>query len=175
MSALKSIHSLLYGCNTFLLKMSKYISLTFVAAMTFVVLLQVVFRYVLNNALPWSEELARYLMVWMTFLTIPAASRYGQHAALTIISDRIGGIYLKALKLLLFLSTIAVLFFALKHSYQFTLNGTKIMATSLPIRKAWSYGIMPVGFFMTLLIYIELTIETLIGQEHPQKVVAESL
>jgi len=33
--------------------------------MVIVILLQVFFRYVLNNALPWPDELARFLMLWM--------------------------------------------------------------------------------------------------------------
>ena len=29
---------------------------------------QVLFRYLLNNSLNWTEELAKYLFVWMTFI-----------------------------------------------------------------------------------------------------------
>lgn len=36
--------------------------------MTLVVAVQVFFRYGLNNSLFWSEELARFLLVWLTFL-----------------------------------------------------------------------------------------------------------
>ena len=32
-----------------------------------VMFFQVVFRYVFNNSITWSEELIRYLFVWMTF------------------------------------------------------------------------------------------------------------
>jgi TRAP-type C4-dicarboxylate transport system permease small subunit len=35
--------------------------------MTLTIILQVLCRYVLKNPLPWTEELARYLMVWMAF------------------------------------------------------------------------------------------------------------
>jgi TRAP-type C4-dicarboxylate transport system permease small subunit len=36
--------------------------------MTVVIILQVVCRYVLKNPLAWTEELARYLMIWMAFI-----------------------------------------------------------------------------------------------------------
>ncbi len=35
--------------------------------MAIVVAVQVFFRYVLNQSLFWSEELARFLLVWLTF------------------------------------------------------------------------------------------------------------
>jgi TRAP-type C4-dicarboxylate transport system permease small subunit len=39
-----------------------------VAVMTVVVFLQVLYRYVLTQPLYWSEELARYLFVWLSIL-----------------------------------------------------------------------------------------------------------
>jgi len=38
------------------------------AVMTIAVLLQVLFRYVLTQPLHWSEELARYLFVWISMI-----------------------------------------------------------------------------------------------------------
>ncbi len=42
-------------------------------AMTMVVAVQVFCRYVLNHSLFWSEELARFLLVWLTFLGASSA------------------------------------------------------------------------------------------------------
>ena len=39
-----------------------------VAVMSTVVFLQVVFRYVFNSPIEWSEETARILFVWITLL-----------------------------------------------------------------------------------------------------------
>ncbi len=36
--------------------------------MVIVVFLQVIFRFIVKSAIPWSEELARYLLVWISFL-----------------------------------------------------------------------------------------------------------
>ncbi len=36
--------------------------------MSFVIILQVIMRFVFHNSLAWSEELARYLFVWITYL-----------------------------------------------------------------------------------------------------------
>jgi len=53
------------------------------------VLAQVVFRYVFNAPLTWSEELARYLFIWCAFLGWTIASRRGSHLAMTFVVDRL--------------------------------------------------------------------------------------
>jgi TRAP-type transport system small permease protein len=52
------------------------------------VLVQVVFRYAFNNPLTWSEELARYLLIWCAFLGWIIATRNGSHLAMTFAVDR---------------------------------------------------------------------------------------
>jgi len=44
-----------------------------------VVFAQVFFRYVVQYSLPWTEEIARYIMVWITFLGAALAVERGAH------------------------------------------------------------------------------------------------
>jgi len=48
-------------------------------AMIVVVFLQVFFRYVVHYSLPWSEELARYLMTWVVFVGASMGAKEGVH------------------------------------------------------------------------------------------------
>jgi TRAP-type C4-dicarboxylate transport system permease small subunit len=52
-----------------------------------VVLLQVFMRYVLGSPLVWSEELARYLFVWVSFIGWVFATRSGSHIRIGAIFD----------------------------------------------------------------------------------------
>ncbi|MBS0125608.1 TRAP transporter small permease [Thetidibacter halocola] len=56
-----------------------------IGLMVVCILLQVFMRYVLNNALPWPEEAARFLMLWMTGLIAPSAYRRGGFVAIDMI------------------------------------------------------------------------------------------
>jgi len=49
--------------------------------MTSVVIIGVYYRYVLNDALPWPEELARYSQIWLTWIGGGLALRRGSHIA----------------------------------------------------------------------------------------------
>jgi TRAP-type C4-dicarboxylate transport system permease small subunit len=51
------------------------------AAIVVVVFSQVVSRFVFNAPFSWSEELARYLQVWLILLTSAAVLRKGLHLA----------------------------------------------------------------------------------------------
>jgi TRAP-type transport system small permease protein len=57
--------------------------------MTAVLLLQVFARYVARVSIPWTEEVARYLLVLMTFTGAALALRDRQHIAITILLDRL--------------------------------------------------------------------------------------
>ena len=57
-------------------------------AMSVVVAIQVFCRYVLNYSLFWSEELARYLLVWLTFLGASVAYRRNLHPGIDIVYAR---------------------------------------------------------------------------------------
>ncbi len=55
------------------------ISAGMLVLMVIAIFLQVVFRDLVKSAIPWSEELARYLMVWISFLGASIAVRRKGH------------------------------------------------------------------------------------------------
>jgi len=50
---------------------------------------QVLFRYVFQLSLAWTEELARYFFMWMASLSIAYAFKTKSHFALTFMTDRL--------------------------------------------------------------------------------------
>ena len=44
-----------------------YCCAVMLAVMSVVVFMQVVFRFLIKSSLPWSEELSRYLLVYITY------------------------------------------------------------------------------------------------------------
>ena len=60
------------------------------SVLVLVVFFQVIARYVFNQPPAWSEELARYLQVWVIFLASPLCIRKGSHLAVDYFSHRLG-------------------------------------------------------------------------------------
>ncbi len=61
---------------------------TILVALVAVTFSQVVFRYVLEASLSWSEELARFLLMWLAALSTAYAMKTGAHFALHFVVDR---------------------------------------------------------------------------------------
>jgi TRAP-type C4-dicarboxylate transport system permease small subunit len=72
--------------NETLLRVGRAAGIFAVALMVIAILIQVFCRYVLNNALPWPDEAARFCMLWMTGLMAPTAFRRGGFVAIDMIN-----------------------------------------------------------------------------------------
>lgn len=61
----------------------------FVAYFVFATALQVFARLVLKVSMPWTEETARYTLIWMTFLGSSFAAKRGTHIRVDILETSI--------------------------------------------------------------------------------------
>ena len=145
----------------------KWVLFIVTGAMTLIVLLGVFFRYVLEAPLPWSEELARYLMVWGASLGAFVAFKEGSHVGVTIIMDRLHGqtaiVLTRAAQFIvaLFMAIVMVEGFALVYQ----IRGQTSAAMEIPM--GWAYLAIPVG---CLLILLEALIMIFIkGDQNPEK------
>jgi len=68
--------------NEVALRIGRGVAILAIALMVLVILVQVLFRYALNNPLPWPDEAARFAMLWMTGLIAPTAYRRGGFVAI---------------------------------------------------------------------------------------------
>ena len=71
--------------NTVVLAIGKVIAIVALAVMVSLILGQVFFRYVLNDAPNWTEEGARFGMLWMTGLMAPLAYRMGGFVSIDMV------------------------------------------------------------------------------------------
>ncbi len=56
-----------------------YLCCIMMFALSIILIVQVFFRYCLGQSLTWSEELARYLFVWLVYLGIPYGCQMMRH------------------------------------------------------------------------------------------------
>ncbi len=133
-------------------------------SMTVIVAVQVFCRYVLNNSLFWSEELARYLLVWLTFLGASVAYHRNVHPGIDIIYARLPGTIQKTAAIAVHCASIALfgvmIFFGIKFSYFVRLQ----ISPALYLPKWIIFSIIPISGLILLLHSLTFLLEKLKGK-----------
>ncbi len=160
--------NLLEKINTFFLRIGRQFAWIAIFLMVIVIIIQVFFRYVLNNALPWPDELARFLMLWMTGLIAPSAYRWGGFVSIDILERFLPKILSTLLTIFILFVSLCVLVIGfelgLKHinaGWIFNSSSIKIPfhligGKTEPIKLAWMYMSLPVGIVFLISVNIEL-------------------
>ena len=141
MSIMEKIDRLMIG----LYRGIAYITFAAFLVMLLIVLIQVFCRYVLGNSLSWSEETARYLSVWITFLAIGLAFYKGELIGIDFVASLIPE---KAKPLFESASHAVVLFFIviiIKYGFALAAFSMNQSAPTLRISMGYVYGAVPVG------------------------------
>lgn len=113
--------------------------------MTFTVALQVFFRYVLNQSLFWSEELARFLLIWLTFLGASCAYCRQVNPGVDVLFAKLPQTFRKILSSAVHL--ISLLFFSIMilYGYQFAFFVRAQISPALQVPKWTIMIIVPVS------------------------------
>ena len=75
--------------NKFSLQTLELILCSLLVSIVIITFVQVLFRYVFQFSLAWTEELARYIFLWLAALSIAYAFKTKSHFALTFLVDRV--------------------------------------------------------------------------------------
>jgi TRAP-type C4-dicarboxylate transport system permease small subunit len=115
------------------------------AAILVVVTAQVLWRYALNSSLVWTEELAKYLFTWMTFVGAVLAIKEGTHIRVRVLADRLPPTACRWLEVSLYLLMVLFLGFLVVVGFQLVLKtaGTRTPAMGLPLNWVF-YAALPV-------------------------------
>lgn len=155
--------------NSWISRIFRNIAAALVAGMVGVVLLQVVFRYVLNNALSWSEEVAIYLMVWMTFLVAPIAYRESLNVALNLFTGWIKGRVLYLLMIVLDVLVMVLIVYLFREAVDLIDRNQRVTARTIDITMAYVFMALPIGYVAMFLAGIERILKEVRNLIEPPK------
>ncbi len=130
----------------------------FFFGMVVVALLGVLFRYIMDNPFEWTEEIARFLMLIVSFLGINIALRQKEHIAVSAIVELCSP---KIARFFDYLSDLLIAFFLvmlLKQGYFMSVR-TLMSASSIDISMTWIYIFVPIGALLTLIQLIVIVME----------------
>lgn len=176
MKLLEQLLNVIGVFNDKLLTIGRAIGIVAVGLMVVAILIQVVFRYVLNNALPWPDEAARFCMLWMMGLMAPTAFRRGGFVAIDMFIYQLPRI--PSLLVTLFLLSVSAVVLAVAVNIgwgEVTGFGGRFTTASLyvptsiafdsfyQVPRSWMMASLLVGVILLLWVNIELILKAFLA------------
>lgn len=114
-------------------------------AIVLAVVLQVVGRYVLRISLPWPEELARFLLIWLTFTGAVVGTWRNAHFRVDFITQRLSSRVNRVLSLAIdALVSVSLIVFVWQGVELARVTGF-MRSTTMELSMTYVYGVLPVG------------------------------
>ncbi len=126
------------------------------AVMVAVIFSQVIMRKVFNNSLPWSEELGKFLFVWLSWLGISIGHRRKEHIKITLLVEKLPILFKKVVEaaselILIIICGVTVYYSVLMLDIQ-----KNIPYAGIKISTSWGYLSLVLGcsfFIMRASVY----------------------
>ena len=175
MGALLAVMTPLRLVNETLLTIGRAIGIVAVAAMVVAILIQVFYRYALNNALPWPDEAARFCMLWMTGLMAPTAFRRGGFVAIDTVVQFLPRTLGALLSLILLFVSLGVMLVAVQIGWSEVTGFAGRFATAslyiptdfsfvnwMRVPRSWMMASLLVGLVLLISVNVELILRTIV-------------
>jgi TRAP-type C4-dicarboxylate transport system permease small subunit len=133
---------------------NRWVLIALLAAMALIIFTNVALRYTTSQSIEWAEEVARHMMIWLTFLGAGPVLRYGGHIAVENLQDALPrplGIALRGVVALLLLA-----FFGFMVWYGWLyVQRTQFQTTAATqISFAYIYGAMLAGGVLLIVHFL---------------------
>ncbi len=132
------------------------VSVVLMLVMTAVIFVQVIMRYIFSNSLSWSEELARYIFIWIIYLSISFGAKRLSHikieSALLLFPKKLRPYIVCLGDLIVFAFCIHVVYTGWGN--MILQNRSKSAALGIPM--SMIYAAPVVGFFLTAIREVQV-------------------
>jgi TRAP-type C4-dicarboxylate transport system permease small subunit len=141
------LRTLLETVRKGLSRFSSFACITSLASITVIVFLQVYFRYVAHSSIPWTEEISKFIMVWMAMLASYLALVENEHVKVDVFTEK----YLppKIASICRFLSLLIILTFCIFNTivgWKWAWRAWPQRTWSTDLSMFWVSSAIPIGF-----------------------------
>lgn len=150
--------SALIRINDYIIKVTKIITVAAFSVMVVASTAQVLFRFVLNLPLGWTEELSRYMFVWSTMLGTSIFIRKREHSSVDVLETYLPKKYRRSLYLLI--DVLCLVFFVVMIAGGITV--TKVAMDAVSPALNIPMGLVYISVPVSGLIMFSMTLENII-------------
>ena len=149
-------------------KSIKVLMAILIAGMVILIATQVGFRYVLNEPLAWTEEVARHLMIWSALLGAAVAYRRKGHLGMDILVMHFNRRWQGFVEIALQILSIGFFGILVLHGVPLVERTMRQLSSAIRIPMGYVYASIPVGSALVLLFAVERLLRTREEQREPE-------
>lgn len=130
---------------TCLSQLEKLLAIAMLSVILVTMSAQVIARYIFNSPFSWSEELARFAMIWLTFISAAWVTSEGGHIKVDLWGMRVSRQFSRWMDGFIHLLVAASCIFLMVGGLRFVWYVHPVASPSLGIPKSLWYGAVSVG------------------------------
>lgn len=138
---------------------------TVLAVITIVLICQVVMRYVFHAALPWPEELAQFLLVFLTLLGGYRALEMDMHIRLQVLDNFRWPRLVMPLRLAGYAASAAFMLYVAYGGWSLTMRSLHMPSTALRLPMGVVYATLPITFGMMTILLVVIILRLVRGRD----------
>lgn len=148
-------------------RIEKVVSCVSVAVMAVLVFANVIARYAFNSPLAFSDEIASYLFILMSFMGTAIAARRKAHLGLTIVTDKLSPKGRKYVNAVMYGISAVFCLLVVIFGVQMVMSQYQLGQETATMQwPEWIYGLfVPVGAIFAMIAFIEVTVSVLKEKE----------
>lgn len=136
------------------MQLTRWSMILMLTAMALIIFANVVLRYTTSQSIEWAEEVARYLMVWLTFIGAGPVLRYGGHIAVDNLQDALPKKAAMLIRIFIALLIFGFFGFMIYYGALYVERAHFQMTPTTQISMGWVYASIPVGGVILLINWL---------------------
>lgn len=135
----------------FLDRLEEIVLVIMFALMVLVIFGQVIMRYVFNNSLSWSEELGKFLFVWISWIGISIGAKRKEHIKITMFVDKCSPKNALICEILSEIIVFGICAVTAYYGIELVISQTHINFAGIKISMSWGYLAVVIGCAVMML------------------------
>ena len=138
------------------------------SALFVIVVLAVIGRYVFGKSLTWTEEVPRYLLIWISFLGAAACVARREHVGFDVLFNALPSMVRRWLGAVIGVLILCFGWNMFRYGIVFVKDFGPDLMETIPYTNYWYYVAMPISGALLLLFALKNVFDSLLGKHESQ-------
>ncbi len=138
------------------------------SALFVIIVLAVIGRYVFNQSLTWTEEVPRYLLIWISFLGAAAGVARREHVGFDVLFNALPAPVRRWLGAAIGVLILSFGWIVFRYGIVFVQDFGPDMMETIPYKNYWYYVALPISGALLMLFALRNIVDSLRGRHEAQ-------